>query len=169
VACNKEHKKIVSQRHSCSSRDVVLNGHRCRKIFNCPILLTYIHIDSFKSHVNNYNILMRRYKLNSRYHSTTVSYFSTLTMNYTIDRSFHLSIVAKLLFGVIILLCAAVITIINFAAVGYDNVATVSANFNGSNPLWYDIFIPVSGRSRHRNCSAASFNLEDCTTPYFPY
>jgi len=82
-------------------------------------------------------------------------------MRYVIDRSFNLSTPWSSFFIFLAVLFAGVITIINFIAVGYEDVTILSSEFNASNPLWYDAFIPSSQRSRHRNCTSAMISLDD--------
>jgi len=55
------------------------------------------------------------------------------------------------------------VTLINVAAQGYETVAFLTWNdFNGTNPLWYDRFIPKSQQARHRNCTPTALSLDQC-------
>jgi hypothetical protein len=85
-------------------------------------------------------------------------------MQYPIGREIEFS--TKVVFAISFLFAfwAVLVTLINVAAQGYDIVTTLTTDFNGTNFLWYDNFIPAPLRSRHRNCTAASLKLGDCIT-----
>jgi hypothetical protein len=83
-------------------------------------------------------------------------------MNYPVERTLHLSAGYRVLFGVCCTLAVLIVTLITTAASGYENNVFTSADFNATNPLWYDRFIPPSIRSPHRNCTPAQIVLDQC-------
>ena len=90
-----------------------------------------------------------------------------MEFSYSISRKYNFNIYQTILFFAVAALYAVIITLIALAAQGYETVAVYGDGifFNGTNRLWYDGFIPSAYRSRHRNYSAATINLGDCTLP----
>ena len=84
-------------------------------------------------------------------------------MHYSVQREIHFS--GKLIFLISFLFAfwALVVTLVNVAAQGYETVSILTSDFNGTNLLWYDHFIPSSQRSQHRNCTPATLKLDECT------
>ena len=85
-------------------------------------------------------------------------------LTYSVDRPirFHWRVVFILSFFVA--LWAVLISLINVAAQGYETLNIITSDFNGTNRLWYDDFIPSFGRSGHRNCTPATLKLDQCMT-----
>jgi hypothetical protein len=83
-------------------------------------------------------------------------------MQYPVERTLRLSAGYNVLLWVCCTLAVLIVTLITTAASGYESVVFTSADFNATNPLWYDRFIPASLRSPHRNCTPAQIVLDQC-------
>ena len=83
---------------------------------------------------------------------------------YKIDRNYRINLCETIVLFVVGTIWVGVVILITVAAVGYENVTVYgdAPSFNSTNWLWYDIFIPASHRSQHRNCSAGIISLDDC-------
>ena len=84
-------------------------------------------------------------------------------MRYSVNRAIHFPAQLVFLISFLFAFWALVITLVNVAAQGYEIVTCLTSDFNGTNWLWYDNFIPASDRSQHRNCTPATLKLDDCT------
>ena len=64
------------------------------------------------------------------------------------------------------LLYVVIITVINVASVGYNNISYTSTAFNDTHTLWFDKFVPGRGSSyNHRVCSPFPLALNDGKIP----
>src|SRR5277367_1866214 len=84
-------------------------------------------------------------------------------LSYSIDRPIGFPLKIALLLAFFVALWAVVISLINVAAQGYETLTIITSDFNGTNRIWFDDFIPRSERSRHRNCTPAILKLDQCT------
>jgi len=84
-------------------------------------------------------------------------------MRYAVDREIQFPAKTAVFISFLFAFWALLITLINVAAQGYETVTILTTDFNGTNRFWYDRFIPVPLQSRHRNCTAATLTLGQCT------
>jgi len=90
-------------------------------------------------------------------------------MRYAVDREIQFPAKTAVFISFLFAFWALLITLINVAAQGYETVTILTTDFNGTNRIWYDSFIPPSLRSRHRNCTAATLKLDECTSCFAQY
>lgn len=87
---------------------------------------------------------------------TLISY--PLTRDVTLGVCFNVTI---LILGIV---WVAVITLVNVAAVGYELMPTLSADFNASYTLWYERFTKrTSWIPQTRNCTPSVIKLGERT------
>ena len=85
----------------------------------------------------------------------------SIMLRYNLDRSSNAS--GPFAFFLVVggLLAFVLVTMITVGASGYESVVIGSSDFDLSIAIWYDIFVPPSMRSRHRNCTPAVITLDN--------
>jgi hypothetical protein len=63
---------------------------------------------------------------------------------YPVTRPIHLKYFPLILF-LFLVIWTVLVTIINFAVYGYENIPLTSTNFNNAERLWYEKFVPSRG------------------------
>lgn len=82
-------------------------------------------------------------------------------LEYPVTRPIPLGRITLIALVISAVIFIGFVTIINLVAVGYELVSLTSNEFNPSNQMWYDKFIPASWRPTSVTCGPAVINLNE--------